>query len=105
MADTLYVTFLIIPIIFFLYSIVLYTKGKVIYSIDSKKIEINTKRFYVLQFIFCTINSVLLLFEAFILYGKVNNSIFVFCYVITFWIVSYLLKFVSIKNNYINISN
>lgn len=103
MINLVFVTYISIPIILFIYNIILYVNEKVIYSINSNKLNVMNDSFYKLQLIFCIINCILLISETIIIYNKVNISIFVFCYVATFWIINYLLKFIAIKIKYLEI--
>ena len=58
--------------------------------------------YYSLQLLFCIITCVLLVFESVI---AINNILFFTCYYIaTFLFINYLLKFISIKMNFISIN-
>ena len=103
MIDILCMAFIFIPIILFIYSLILYKKKKVIYSIGIKSTEVVVEKFYRLQLTFCIINVVALLLEVFVFYGEINTNIFILIYVMTFWFISYLLKFISMKKIYIKI--
>lgn len=103
MVDIFFTTYLVIPIILFIYTIIIYIKRKVIYAINSKNLKVKKDDFYKLQLLFCILNCILLLLETFNLYNKLNINLFVSCYLITFWAVNYLLKFIAIKNKYIEI--
>lgn len=101
--DIVFIAYTTIVLIFFIYSIISYKKKKIIYTIRNEKMNIVKDDYYNLQLLFCMINCVLLLLESVIIYNKENTSLFMSCYIATFWLINYLLKFTAIKIKYINI--
>lgn len=98
----LVISAIIIPSIFFIYGLISYKKKFIICTINNKKMKVIKNSYYSLQLLFCIINCILLVFESII---TINNVIFFWCYYIaTFWVINYLLKFISIKMKYVSIS-
>jgi hypothetical protein len=97
----LVVSAIIIPLILFIYSLISYKKKIIIYTINNNKMKIMKNSYYNLQLLFCIINCILLVFESVL---TIDNIILFVCYYIaTFWLMNYLLKFISIKMKYVSI--
>ena len=98
----LVISAIIIPLIFFTYSLVSFKKKFIICTIKNNNIKVIKDSYYSLQLLFCIITCVLLVFESVI---PINNILFFTCYYIaTFLFINYLLKFISIKMNFISIN-
>lgn len=93
---------ILIPLIFFIYSLIAYKKKFIIYTIKNNKIRVTKDSYYILQLLFCIINCILLIFESVMTIKSI--SFFACYYVATFWLMNYLLKFVSIKMKYVSMS-
>ena len=104
MGDVVFIVYTSIALIFLIYSIISYKKKSIIYTIRNEKINVLKDDYYNLQLLFCVFNCILLVLESVIIYNKTNTSLFVCYYLATFWIVNYLLKFISIKMKYLNTS-
>lgn len=98
----LVISAIIIPLIFFTYSLVSFKKKFIICTIKNNNIKVIKDSYYSLQLLFCIITCVLLVFESVI---AINSILFFTCYYIaTFLFINYLLKFISIKMNFISIN-
>lgn len=98
----LVISAIIIPLIFFTYSLVSFKKKFIIYTIKNNNMKVIKDSYYSLQLLFCIITCVLLVFESVM---AINNILFFACYYIaTFLFINYLLKFISIKMNFISIN-
>ncbi len=104
MGDVVFIVYISIALIFLVYSIISYKKKSIIYTIRNEKINVLKDDYYNLQLLFCVFNCTLLILESVIIYNKTNTSLFVCYYLATFWVVNYLLKFISIKMKYLNTS-
>lgn len=93
---------ILIPLIFLIYSLIAYKKKFIIYTIKNNKIRVKKDSYYILQLLFCIINCILLVFESVMTIKSI--SFFACYYVATFWLMNYLLKFVSIKMKYVSMS-
>lgn len=93
---------ILIPLIFLIYSLIAYKKKFIIYTIKNNNIRVTKDSYYILQLLFCIINCILLVFESVMTIKSI--SFFACYYVATFWLMNYLLKFVSIKMKYISMS-
>lgn len=93
---------ILIPLIFLIYSLIAYKKKFIIYTIKNNNIRVTKDSYYILQLLFCIINCILLIFESVMTIKSI--SFFACYYVATFWLMNYLLKFVSIKMKYISLS-
>lgn len=93
---------ILIPLIFLIYSLIAYKKKFIIYTIKNNKIRVTKDSYYILQLLFCIINCILLIFESVMTIKSI--SFFACYYVATFWLMNYLLKFVSIKMKYVSMS-
>ena len=102
MGDIVFLVYISIAMIFFIHSIISYKKKKIIYTINSENLRVTKDTYYNLQLLFCIINCALLVFESVIIYNVTNDSYFSWCYIITFWLINYLLKFIAIKMKYLN---
>ncbi|WP_455538013.1 hypothetical protein [Terrisporobacter sp.] len=102
MWDRVFIVYISIAVIFLIYSIILCRKKRIIYTIGREEISVLKDDYYKIQLLFCVFNSILLILESAIFYNNTNMSLFACYYVITFWIVNYLLKFIAIKMNYLN---
>ena len=79
-----------------------YKKKFIIYTIKNNNIRVTKDSYYILQLLFCIINCILLIFESVMTIKSI--SFFACYYVATFWLMNYLLKFVSIKMKYVSMS-
>lgn len=93
---------ILIPLIFLIYSLMAYKKKFIIYTIKNNNIRVTKDSYYILQLLFCIINCILLVFESVMTIKSI--SFFACYYVATFWLMNYLLKFVSIKMKYVSMS-
>lgn len=93
---------ILIPLIFLIYSLIAYKKKFIIYTIKNNNIRVTKDSYYILQLLFCIINCILLIFESVMTIKSI--SFFACYYVATFWLMNYLLKFVSIKMKYVSMS-
>jgi len=104
MGDVVFIAYISIAFIFLIYSIISYKKKSIIYTIRNKNINVLKDDYYNLQLLFCVLTCILLILGSLIIYNKVHINLFVSCYVGTFWLLNYLLKFIAIKMKYLNIS-
>lgn len=79
-----------------------YKKKFIIYTIKNNNIRVTKDSYYILQLLFCIINCILLIFESVMTIKSI--SFFACYYVATFWLMNYLLKYVSIKMKYVSLS-
>lgn len=105
MGDIVLIIYISIAVIFLIYSIISFRKRRIIYAINNEKIKVVKDNYYNLQLSFCVLNSILLILESVIFYNNTNISLFVCYYLVTFWIVNYLLKFIAIKMKYLSTGN
>lgn len=98
----LVVSAIITPLIFFIYGLISYKKKIIIYTINNENMKITKDSYYSLQLLFCIIICILLVFESVM---TINSISFFACYYIaTFWLMNYLLKFISIKMKYVSVN-
>lgn len=96
----LVVSAIIIPLIFFIYSLIAYKKKIIICTVNNNKVKVTKNSYYNLQLLFCITNCILLIIESVL---TINNIIIFICYYIaTFLLMNYLLKYISIKMKYIS---
>ncbi|AOR25132.2 hypothetical protein BGI42_15430 (plasmid) [Clostridium taeniosporum] len=95
---------IIIPILFVIYNIVYYFKKKVIYTIKNKNFIIVNNTFFKIQLGLSCVNSVLM---AVILYvwNKFDFKLGGLVFILTFWSINYLIKFISLLKKYAKIEN
>jgi hypothetical protein len=99
----LVVSAIIIPLILFIYSLISYKKKIIICTINNNNnMKVTKDSYYSFQLLFCIINCILLIFESVMTINSI--SFFVCYYIATFWLMNYLLKFISIKMKYVNMS-
>ena len=104
MEDLFFIVYISMALIFLIYSIISYKKKRIIYTIRNKKINVLKDDYYKIQLLFCLFNCILLILESLIIYNKININLFVSYYLVTFWAINYLLKFIAIKMKYLNTS-
>lgn len=98
----LVVSAIIIPLILFIYGLILYKKKIIIYTINNENMKVTKDSYYSLQLLFCIIICILLVFESVMAINSV--SLFACYYIATFWLMNYLLKFISIKMKYVSVN-
>lgn len=109
--DEILLTIAIVPtILYFIYSIVCYKNKKVTYIMESKKgkFTILNDKYYKIQLIFSILNCILLILESILLIPgsfERDSSTYLIFYVLTFWTINYLLKWISLKKNYAQLVN
>ena len=101
MDDKLYIFLILIPIVFLIYSIITFENKTIIYTVNDNDIKVAKSSYYILQLLFCIINAVLLGIEIKIFYNKIDVRYFILIYVISFWTINFLLKYIAFKNKYL----
>lgn len=96
------VSAIITPLIFFTYGLISYKKKVIIYTINNEKMKVAKDSYYNLQLLFCIIICILLVFESLMAINSI--SLFACYYIATFWLMNYLLKFISIKMKYVSVN-
>ena len=90
---------IIIPLILFIYALISYKKKTIVYTINNDRMKVTKDSYYSLQLLFYIIICILLVFESVMTIKSI--SFFICYYIATFWLMNYLLKFISIKMKYI----
>lgn len=93
---------IIIPLIFFIYGLISYKKKAIIYTIKNDNMKVIKDSYYSLQLLFCIAICILLVFQSVMTIESIG--LFSCYYIATFWVMNYLLKFISIKMKYISVS-
>ena len=104
MLNTLSIFSICMALIFLVYSIISYKKKSIIYAVKDGKEKLTVLKddYYKMQLLFCVLNCILLILETLIVYNHFESGLFTLCYICTFWIVNYLLKFMAIKMKYLD---
>lgn len=104
MEKLIYAPYICLALAFLIYSIISYQNKNIIYTVRNEKLSVIKSDYYKIQLLFCIANCTLLILESIIAYNMKNTNLFLFYYLATFWLVNYLLKFISIKMKYLNIN-
>ena len=94
----------ITPILFVIYNIIYYFNKKVIYTIKNKNLVIINNKFFKIQLCLSCVNSILI---AIVVYAwdKFDSSFSFLFFMLTFWGINYLIKFIAILKRYAKIEN
>lgn len=94
---------ILIALIFLLYNIYCYKFKKVIYTINSKDIFINSDKFYMIQLVINLFNISFLIMISYLSYlNKFDIQLYVIYFIGLFWIFNFLIKYIAIKFKYIS---
>lgn len=94
----------VVPILFVIYNIVYYLKKKVIYTIKNKNFVIVNNNYFKVQLLLSCINSILISIIV-RMWDKLNSQIYFLLFILTFWGINYLIKFISILKEYAKTEN
>lgn len=93
---------IIIPLTLFIYSLILYKKKIIIYTKNDENMKVKKDSYYSLQLLLYIITCILLVFQSLM---AINSVIIFICYYIaTFILMNYLLRFISVKMNYLSVN-
>jgi len=94
----------IFPISFVIYNIVYYFNKKVIYTIRDKNLVIINNKFFKIQLCLSCVNSILI---AIVVYAwdKFDSRFVFLIFMLTFWGINYLIKFIAILKKYAKTGN
>ena len=95
---------IIIPILFVIYNIVYYFNKKVIYAIKDKNLVIINNKFFKIQLCLSCINSILIAIVVYV-WDKFHSPFSFLLFILTFWGINYLIKFIAILKKYAKIEN
>lgn len=95
---------IIVPILFVIYNIAYYLKKKVIYTIRNKNFVIVNNNYFKVQLLLSCINSIFI-FMIVRIWDKLNSSMYFLLFMLTFWGINYLIKFIAILKKYAKIEN
>lgn len=93
---------IITPLTLFIYSLISYKKKTIIYTKNNENIKVLKDSYYSLQLLFYIITCILLVFESVMTISSI--SIFICYYIATFFLMNYLLRFISVKMNYLSVN-
>lgn len=94
----------IVPILFVIYNIVYYLKKKVIYTIKNENFVIVSNNYFKVQLFLSCINSICISIIVYI-WDKFNSQIYFLIFILTFWGINYLIKFIVILKEYAKTEN
>lgn len=89
----------IVPISFVIYNIVYYLKKRVIYTIKNKNFVIVNNNYFKIQLFLSCINSIFISIIV-LIWDKFNSQLSFLLFVLTFWGINYLIKFIAILKKY-----
>jgi len=89
----------IVPILFVIYNIVYYFKKKVIYTINDKNFVVINNKFFKIQLCLSCVNSILIAMVVYV-WDKFNSPFSFLLFLLTFWSINYLIKFIAISKKY-----
>lgn len=95
---------IIVPTLFVIYNIVCYFSKKVIYSIKCKNLVIINNKFFEIQLCLSCINSILIAIIVY-MWDKFHSPLGYLLFILTFWGINYLIKFIAILKKYAKIEN
>ena len=91
---------IIIPLTLFIYSLISYKKKTIIYTNNNENMKVTKDSYYSLQLLFSITTCILLVFESVMAINSIG--IFICYYIATIFIMNYLLRFMSVKMNYLS---
>lgn len=94
----------IMPILFVIYNIVYYFNKKVIYTIKDMNLVIINNKFFKVQLCLSCLNSVLITIVVYV-WDKFDYPFGLLLFLITFWGINYLIKFIAILKKYAKTEN
>lgn len=94
----------VVPILFVAINIVYYFDKKVIYTIKDKNFVVIKNNFFRIQLCLSCINSILMTIEAYV-WDKFHSPFGYLLFLLTFWGINYLIKFITISLKYAKIEN
>ena len=89
----------IMPISFIIYNIVYYFNKKVIYSIKDKNLVVINNKFFKIQLCLSCINAILITIVVYV-WDKFDSPFGLLLFIVTFWGINYLIKFIAILKKY-----
>ena len=94
----------IAPISFVIINIVYYFNKQVIYTIKDKNLVIINDKFFKIQLCLSCVNSILIAIEVY-MQEKFNYPFGLLLFLLTFWGINYLIKFIAILKKYAKTGN
>jgi hypothetical protein len=94
----------IVPISFVIYNTVYYFNKKVIYTIKDKNLVVINNKFFKIQLCLSCVNSILITIVVYV-WDKFNNPFSFLLFMLTFWGINYLIKFIAILKKYAKMEN
>ncbi len=91
---------IIVPIIFIIYNLFCYYNEKIIYTINNKKLKVINKKFFKLQLGMSIVNSISIAIAIYFM-EKVNVVGGYLFFILIFWGINYLIKFIAEVKGYI----
>ncbi len=96
---------IIMPILFVIYNIIYYFNKKVIYTLKDKKFIIINDNFFKIQLFLSCVNAMLSAIVIYLFYKFDNHPLGLLLFIVTFWGINYLIKFITISLNYAKVEN
>lgn len=94
----------IMPISFVIYNIVYYFNKKVIYTIKDMNLVIINDKFFTVQLCLSCLNSILITIVVYV-WDKFDSPFGLLLFLLTFWGINYLIKFIAILKKYAKTEN
>lgn len=94
----------IVPILFVAYNIVYYFNKKVIYTIKDKNLVVINNKFFKIQLCLSCVNAILITIIVY-LWDKFEYQSGFLLFILTFWGINYLIKFIAILKKYAKTEN
>lgn len=92
----------ILPIVFVIYNIIYYFNKKVIYTIKKDNFIIINDTFFKFQLFLSCLNAIFVSMVTYYL-DKYNSSVGLLLFILIFWGINYLIKFIAILKKYAKI--
>lgn len=92
----------ILPIVFVIYNIIYYFNKKVIYTIKKDNFIIINDTFFKIQLFLSCLNAIFVSMVTYYL-DKYNSSVGLLLFILIFWGINYLIKFIAILKKYAKI--
>lgn len=93
---------IIVPILFVVYNIVYYLKKKVIYTIRNDNFVIINNNYFKVQLLLSCINSIFISIIVRI-WDKLKSPMYFLLFLLIYWGINYLIKFIAILKKYAKI--
>lgn len=94
----------IVPILFVIYNIVYYFNKKVIYTIKDKNFVVINNNFFKIQLCLSCVNAILITIIVY-LWDKFEYQSGFLLFILTFWGINYLIKFIATLKKYAKTEN